>query len=172
MVVPVILYGYPILRKQSFEVTKSDDIFQLSADLFDTVKKSKGIGLAAPQIGILKRAFVIDTSPFSSDQENTTPICEQIFINPEILEQSANKIYYEEGCLSIPGIFEEVQRPEKITVRYLDVELNQIEEELDGTKARIFQHEFDHLNGILFIDKLNPLKRKLLARKLNKIVNS
>lgn len=172
MVVPVILYGYPILRKQCFEVNKSDDVVQLSADLFDTVKKSKGIGLAAPQIGIQKRAFVIDTSPFSKDQENTISKYEQIFINPEILTQSSNKIYYEEGCLSIPGIFEEVNRPEKVTVRYFDLEFNQIEEELDGIKARIFQHEFDHLNGILFIDKLNPLKRKLLASKLNKIVNS
>ncbi len=172
MIVPVILYGYPMLRKQCFEVNKSDDVSQLSADLFDTVKKSKGIGLAAPQIGILKRAFVIDTTLFSKDQENIAPICEQIFINPEILEQSASKIYYEEGCLSIPEIFEEVQRPEKITVRYLDAEFKQIEEELDGIQARIFQHEFDHLNGILFIDRLNPLKRKLLARNLNKIVNS
>lgn len=172
MVVPVILYGYPILRKQCFEVNKSDDVVQLSADLFDTVKKSKGIGLAAPQIGLQKRAFVIDTTPFLKDQENTIPKYEQIFINPELLAQSANKTYYEEGCLSIPGIFEEVQRPEKVTVRYFDLEFNQIEEELDGIKARIFQHEFDHLNGILFIDKLNPLKRKLLARKLNKIVNS
>jgi len=171
MVVPIILYGSPMLRKHSFVVTKRDDLQQLSHDLFDTVKKYDGIGLAAPQAGLLKRAFVIDTSPFSKDDQAIHPY-EQIFINPEIINQSASKSYYKEGCLSIPGIFEDVLRPEKIAVRYFDVNFNRMEEELDGIKARIFQHELDHLDGILFIDKLNPLKRKLLANKLNKIVNS
>lgn len=171
MVVPIILYGSPILRKQSFAISKNDDLQQLSLDLFDTVKKSGGIGLAAPQVGLLKRAFVIDTSPISEDDQIIHPY-EQIFINPEIISQSADKCYYEEGCLSVPGIFEEVLRPEKIAVRYFDVNFNLIEEELNGIKARIFQHEFDHLDGILFIDKVNPLKRKLLANKLYKIINS
>jgi peptide deformylase len=170
MVVPIILYGSPILRKHSFAVTRHDDLQQLSQDLFDTVKKSGGIGLAAPQAGLLKRAFVIDTSPFSKDDQSIHPF-EQIFINPQIISQSADKNYYEEGCLSIPGIFEEVLRPEKIAVRYFDVNFNLIEEELNGIKARIFQHEFDHLDGILFIDKVNPLKRKLLANKLFKMIN-
>ena len=171
MVVPIILYGSPILRKHSFAVTRHDDLQQLSQDLFDTVKKSGGIGLAAPQAGLLKRAFVIDTSPFSNDDQTIHPY-EQVFINPEIISQSTDKSYYEEGCLSIPDIFEDVLRPEKIAVRYFDANFNLIEEELDGIKARIFQHEFDHLDGILFIDKLNPLKRRLLANKLYKIVNS
>lgn len=171
MVVPIILYGSPILRKHSFAVTKSDDLQLLSQNLFDTVKKSGGIGLAAPKAGLLKRAFVIDTSPFSKNDQTIHPF-EQIFINPEIISQSADKIYYEEGCLSIPGIFEDVFRPKKIAVRYFDGNFNRIEEELDGIKARIFQHEYDHLEGILFIDKLNPLKRKLLANKLYKIINS
>lgn len=171
MVVPIILYGFPILRKHSFEVSENDNLLQLSSDLFDTVKKSNGIGLAAPQIGILKRAFVMDTSPFSEDRDLVSKY-EQIFINPEILRQSANKISYEEGCLSIPGIYADVLRPEKITVRYLDLNYNRIEEELDGIKARIFLHEYDHLEGILFIDKLNPLKKKMLAGRLKKIVNS
>lgn len=171
MVVPIILYGSPILRKHSFAVTKNDDLQQLSQDLFDTVKKSGGIGLAAPQAGILKRAFVIDTSPLSKDDQTIQPY-ERFFINPEIISKSADKSYYEEGCLSIPGIFEDVLRPEKIAVRYFDVNFNRMEEELDGIKARIFQHEFDHLDGILFIDKLNPLRRRLLANKLYKIVNS
>lgn len=171
MVVPIILYGFPILRKHSFEVSENDNLLQLSSDLFDTVKKSNGIGLAAPQIGILKRAFVMDTSPFSEDRDLVSKY-EQIFINPEILRQSANKISYEEGCLSIPGIYADVLRPEKITVRYFDLNFNRIEEELDGIKARIFLHEYDHLEGILFIDKLNPLKKKMLAGRLKKIVNS
>jgi len=170
MVVPIILYGSPILRKHSFAVSKNDDLQQLTQNLFDTVKKSGGIGLAAPQAGILKRAFVIDTSPFLKDDQSIHPF-EQIFINPEIISQSADKNYYEEGCLSIPGIFEDVLRPKKIAVRYFDANFNRMEEELDGIKARIFQHEFDHLDGILFIDKVNPLKRKLLANKLFKMIN-
>lgn len=171
MVVPIILYGSPILRKHSFVVTKNDDLQQLSLDLFDTVKKSGGIGLAAPQAGLLKRAFVIDTSPFTKDGQTIHPF-ERIFINPEIIGRSTEKGYYEEGCLSIPGICESVLRPEKIAVSYFDANFNRIEEELDGIKARIFQHEFDHLDGILFIDKFNPLKRRLLANKLYKIDNS
>ena len=170
MVVPIILYGFPILRKHSFVVSKNDNLLQLSSDLFDTVKKSKGIGLAAPQIGILKRAFVIDTSPFSEDRDLVSKY-QQIFINPQIITQSANKTSYEEGCLSIPDIYADILRPEKITVRYFDLNFNQIEEELDGIKARIFQHEYDHLKGILFIDMLSSLRRKLLTGKLNKIRN-
>ncbi len=171
MIVPIILYGSSILRKHSFEVTGDDNPIKLAEDLFDTLKKAAGIGLAAPQAGILKRAFVIDTSPFSED-DNLVPKYEQAFINPEIIGLSANKTYYEEGCLSIPGIFEEVYRPKKISVRYFDINFNLIKEELDGLKARIFQHEYDHLEGILFIDKLSPLKRKMLAGRLNKILNS
>ncbi len=170
MVVPIILYGFPILRKHSFVVSKNDNLLQLSSDLFDTVKKSKGIGLAAPQIGILKRAFVIDTSPFSEDRDLVSKY-EQVFINPEITKRSENKTSYEEGCLSIPDIYAEILRPEKITVRYFDLNFNRIEEELDGIKARIFQHEYDHLEGILFIDRLSSLRRKLLTGKLNKIRN-
>jgi len=171
MVVPIIIYGSPILRKQSYSVSKSDNFQQLGQDLFDTVKKSGGIGLAAPQAGILKRAFVIDTSPFSEDDQ-TVQSYERFFINPEIVCKSTTNCSFEEGCLSIPGIYEKVLRPEKIAVRYFDVNFELVEEEMDGIKARIFQHEFDHLEGILFIDKINPLKRKLLARKLYQIVNS
>jgi peptide deformylase len=139
--------------------------------LLETLKNAGGIGLAAPQTGLLKRAFVIDTSPLLED-DNSIMKYEQTFINPEIVWQSDYKTYYNEGCLSIPDIFEDVLRPEKITVRYFDENFNRIEEELDGIKARIFQHEFDHLEGILFIDKLNILKRKLLTGRLNKIANS
>ena len=171
MVVPIILYGSPILRKRSFAVTKNDDFQQLSQDLFDTLKKAGGLGLAAPQTGMLKRAFVIDTSSLAED-DILIQKYEQTFINPEITGQSFIKTYYNEGCLSLPGIFEDVLRPEKITVRYFDMNFNRVEEELDGIRARIFQHEFDHLEGILFIDKLNILKRKLLSGRLNKIANS
>jgi len=168
MIVPIIIYGSSILRKHSFEVTGDDNPIKLAEDLFDTLKKSAGIGLAAPQAGILKRAFVIDTSPFS-EEDNSIPKYEQVFINPEILGLSNQKTYYEEGCLSIPGIYENVERPTKIRVRYQDPFFNTMENELDGMPARIFQHEYDHLDGILFIDRLSKLRRKLLTGKLNKI---
>jgi peptide deformylase len=171
MIVPIILYGSPILRKHSFELNEDDNLQQLSVNLMETLKKAGAIGLAAPQTGLLKRAFVIDTSPLVED-DNLIEKYEQAFINPEIIWHSDNKTYYNEGCLSIPDIFENVLRPEKITVRYFDEYFNRIEEEFDGIKARIFQHEFDHLEGILFIDKLNILKRKLLTGRLNKIAKS
>jgi len=171
MIIPIIIYGSSILRKHSFEVSGDDNPKKLAEDLFDTLKKAAGVGLAAPQAGILKRAFVIDTSPFS-EEDNSIPKYEQVFINPEIMGLSTQKTYYEEGCLSIPGIFEDVYRPQKISVRYFDINFNRVEEDLDGLRARIFQHEYDHLDGILFIDKLNPLKRKMLVGRLNKIINS
>lgn len=168
MIVPIIKYGSPILRKHSIDITGDDGPIQLSQNLFDTLKKAEGIGLAAPQAGILKRAFIIDTSPFSED-ENPVEIIEKAYFNPEILWIGDEKGSYSEGCLSVPGIFEDIIRPQKIGVRYSDANLNIVEEELDGLIARIFQHEYDHLDGILFIDKLNPIKRKLLSGRLNKI---
>ncbi len=168
MTVPIIKYGSQILRKHCTEVTAEDNPRQLSANLFDTIKKADGIGLAAPQIGLLKRIFILDTTPLWKENNEVAKV-EQVYINPEILWKSNNLIYYKEGCLSIPEIFEDVLRPDKVSVRYFDVNFNLIEEELNGLKARIFQHEYDHLEGILFIDKLSTLKRNLLKGKLNKI---
>lgn len=168
MIVPIIKYGSPILRKHSVYVSEEDNIKLLSSNLSDTLKKAEGIGLAAPQAGILKRAFIIGTFPLAGEDTNIIKF-EKLFINPEILWQSKDSVPYTEGCLSIPGIFNEVLRPSKITVKYFDADLNPCEEELGGLIARIFQHEYDHLNGILFIDKLSPLKRNLLNGKLKRI---
>lgn len=168
MEVPIILYGSSSLRKHCKEVIDTDDVHQISRMLFETLKKAKGVGLAAPQINLIKRAFVIDTSPLNED-DLTIEKFEGIFINPEIIDNDSENILFREGCLSIPDIFEEVNRPGKILVRYQDMILKTHEEELDGIKARIFQHEYDHLEGILFIDKINPLRRTLLTGKLNKI---
>ncbi|HUX58214.1 MAG TPA: peptide deformylase [Bacteroidales bacterium] len=168
MVTPIILYGSSVLRKHSIDITEEDKILEITEMLFDTLKKAKGIGLAGPQINFLKRAFVIDTSPLVED-DITIERFEGVFINPVIIDRSAEPEIYKEGCLSLPGIYEEVARPEKVLVRYQDISFNIIEEELDGIKARIFQHEFDHLEGILFIDKISNLKRKLIYRKLNNI---
>jgi len=171
MILNIVKYGSPILRKHSVEVTEEDNLVQMVMDLFDTIKKEGGLGLAAPQIGIQKRIFLIDTSALNEDDPTIEKI-EEAFINPEISGSSPETFIYEEGCLSIPGIYENVERPLKIRVRYQDTFFNTIEKELDGMQARIFQHEFDHLNGILFIDRLSPLRRKLLTGKLNKIRNS
>jgi peptide deformylase len=171
MIVPILKYGSPTLRKPAFEVVSEKEVFKLSTDLFDTLKKAGGIGLAAPQVGILKRAFVIDTTPLMENDGKIEKF-EQLFLNPEIIWKSDETSYYTEGCLSIPDVYEDVLRPEIIRVRYQDVSFQLIEEELSGIIARIFQHEYDHLDGILFIDKINILKRKLCRSKLNRILNS
>ena len=168
MEVPIILYGSSSLRKHCKEVIDTDDVYQISRMLFETLKKAKGIGLAAPQINLIKKAFVIDTSPLNEDDQAIERF-EGVFINPEIIDSDSENIIIREGCLSIPDIFEEVGRSAKILVRYQDIVLKTHEEELDGIKARIFQHEYDHLDGILFIDKINHIRRKLLTGKLNKI---
>ena len=169
MEMPIVIYGSPVLRKKSFDITKNSEITPLTDDLLATLKKQQGIGLAAPQVGLLKNLFVIDTTGYQND--NIEKI-EKAYINPEILERSEDTNYFEEGCLSIPGIFEEVKRPEKIAVRYLNTQSNWQEEELSGITARIFQHEYDHLQGILFIDHLCRLKRKMLGRKLNSLAKN
>jgi len=168
MTVPIILYGSPILRKHSAEVTEEDNIHEIAYALFETLKKAEGIGLAAPQISLLKRVFVVDTSPLVKS-DITIEKFQGVFINPAIIDKDSEKLIYREGCLSLPDIFEEVNRPEKILVRYQDLMFNTHQAELDGIKARLFQHEYDHLEGILFIDKINLLRRKLLTGKLNNI---
>jgi peptide deformylase len=164
----IIKYGSPILRKKSAEITDNDNVVLIAENLFSSLKKEGGLGLAGPQVGILKKIFVIDTSPLTEEDSLITKI-EEAIVNPEIVWFSKEKDYYNEGCLSIPGIYEDVLRPQTIDVRYYDINYNLIEERLDGIKARIFQHEYDHMEGILFIDRLSPLKRKLLSGKLNKI---
>jgi len=168
MVAPIILYGSTVLRKHSAEITEEDNVLKIADMLSDTLKKAEGIGLSGPQINILKRAFVIDTSPLVED-DITIEKFEGVFINPLIIDRSTENEIFTEGCLSFPGIYEDVSRPVKVLVRYQDTAFNTIEEELDGIQARIFQHELDHLDGILFIDKINLIKKKLLTAKLNMI---
>lgn len=170
MVVPIVIYGSPVLRKHSIEVSEEDNLLNYSEKLSDTLKKAEGIGLAGPQIGILKRIFVIDTSPLC-ENDNTSEKYERVFINPIILDRHKEVGIFAEGCLSLPGIYEDVTRPDKVLVRYQDMAFNTIEEELDGIKARIFQHEYDHLQGILFIDRLSPLKKILVKNKLRELKN-
>jgi peptide deformylase len=165
MILPIIKYGSPVLRKKAFDIDKNDSFRELAQNMVLTLKKADGIGLAGPQVGILKNVFVIDTVPL---KDKGIEIVEKAYFNPVIINYSENIVYYNEGCLSIPGINEDVLRPDKIEVRYRDENFDCHEEVLEGLTARIFQHEFDHLQGILFIDKLNPLKKKLIKNKLNR----
>ncbi len=169
MVARVLKYGSSLLRKKSVEVTDIDNINQLRDNLFDTLKMEGGIGLAAPQIGILKRAFVMDSNPITEDDESVD-IFKRLVINPQIVSRSHETIFYSEGCLSIPGIYEEVERPDRINVKYSDESLNPVEREIEGIEARIFQHEFDHLEGVLFVDRVSPIRKSLLSSKLKRIM--
>ena len=169
MILPVIKYGSPILRKKAFDLDKGDEYKEIANNMMLTLKNAGGIGLSGPQVGLLKNIFVIDTSPMKND--GITAFEKAIF-NPLILHYSEEEVYYNEGCLSIPGIHEDIFRPEKIEVRYRDENFDWHEEVLEGVVARIFQHEYDHLEGILFIDKLSAIRKKLIKSKLRKIVNS
>jgi peptide deformylase len=167
MIYPIVVYGDPVLKKRADDVDpESLDVKQLAADMFETMYGASGVGLAAPQIGKSIRMFVVDAE--SMDEEKLKGF-KKVFINAEILEESGNEWPFEEGCLSIPGIRGEVFRPERLRIRYLDENLQEHEEEYDGLAARVIQHEYDHIEGILFTDHLSPLKRRLLKSKLTNI---
>ncbi len=168
MIYPIVLYGDPILKKRGEDVTPgSIDAKQLSEDMFETMYQANGIGLAAPQIGLSLRMFVVDSSPI--DEEEGREGFKRVFINPEVVESSGDAWNFEEGCLSIPGIRADVQRPPVVTIRYQDEHWQEHEETLDGMAARIVLHEYDHVEGVLFTDRINGLKRRLLKGKLNSI---
>lgn len=171
MVLPVIGYGHPVLRQEA-EFIKSDypQLKDLIENMWDTMYAAKGVGLAAPQIGLPIRLFLVDTDQvFDEDEnENEKGIC-KVFINAEIIEEEGDFWAYEEGCLSIPEVRAKVDRPEKVLIRYQDENFNTFTEEYEGVNARVIQHEYDHIEGILFTDLLKPLKKKLIKRKLNKI---
>jgi len=160
---PIVIYGDPVLREKSRPVeTINDEIRQLVVDMTDTLKKAQGLGLAAVQIGELHRVFIIDLS--AVDIAETL----RVFINPEILETSG-ETEMEEGCLSFPGIYQKIDRPARVKVRATDIEGNQFELDLDSLAARAVLHEFDHLEGKLFIDYLSPMSRALLKGRLRKL---
>jgi len=168
MAYSIVAYGDPVLRTETEEINKkgSIDVRQLSEEMFETMRNASGVGLAAPQIGKSIRLFIVDTSPM---EDKKYPDFKKTFINPEILEESGEEWDFEEGCLSIPGIREDITRYEKLTIRYFDEHWTEHIDEFDGMAARIIQHEFDHLEGILFTDYLNGFKKRLLKGKLNSI---
>ena len=176
MILPIVAYGDPVLRKVGKELDKDhDNLNELIANMKETMHNAKGVGLAAPQIGKSLRLFIIDASPFEDNEELEEEEraflkdFKGVFINPKIIEEDGGEWAFNEGCLSIPNINEDVSREEQIHIEYLDENFQAHKKTLNGLAARIFQHEYDHIEGILFTDKLSTLKKRLLKKKLANI---
>ena len=176
MILPIVGYGNPILKKRAQIIQKNyPDLISLICDLFETMYLASGVGLAAPQIGKSIRLFIIDTSVFDSeDFEETsgfkTATLKKVFINPEIIDESGETKPFEEGCLSIPNVREIINRKSEITLSYFDENFVRHQDSFSGIIARVIQHEYDHIEGVLFTDKVSPFKKKLLKGKLNNIL--
>ena len=185
MILPIVLYGDPVLRKVGETIDQQyEGLSQLIRDMFDTMYQAKGVGLAAPQVGKAIRLFIVDTEPFSQpleddeEDEEFTPaqrkelkVFKKVFINAQILEEEGTEWKFNEGCLSIPRIREDVIRKPNIVITYYDENFKKHKESYDGVIARVIQHEYDHIEGKLFTDKISPFKRKMIAGKLSDIAN-
>lgn len=173
MILPIYIYPESVLRKPADDVEEdSDDIRELVGNMIETMHGASGIGLAAPQVGRSERVFVVDLTPLAEDLEEGGEVVPReplVFINPEIIEESVDVCEYEEGCLSIPELREVVERPERIRVRYKDRNFEDREEDVRGLLARVLQHEYDHLEGILFVDLISPFRRRMLRRRLREM---
>ncbi|GHT75817.1 peptide deformylase [Bacteroidia bacterium] len=171
MILPVYLYGHPILRKESKDIPLDyPQLDKLLENMYETMKNADGVGLAAPQIGLEDRILVIDLDA-CKDKDSSCAGFKKAFINAHIMEQSEEEQVMEEGCLSIPNIHEKVPRSNRIRIQYLDEKLQPHDEIYEGYKARVLQHEYDHLDGILFVDRINNMRKQLIRSKLNKIMN-
>jgi peptide deformylase len=176
MILPIVAYGDPVLRKVADAIDAAyPDLEKLITNMKETMYNASGVGLAAPQIGKAIRLFLIDASPFSEDddlsEEERTLLksFNRVFINPKILEEEGEEWIFNEGCLSIPDVREDVSRQPKITIEYQDENFTVHTETLEGLAARVFQHEYDHIEGILFTDKLSTLKKRIIKKKLENI---
>jgi len=170
MVYPVHVYGMPVLRKKAVDITPDfNGLDQLINDMYETMEKAEGVGLAAPQIGKSIRLIVIDASEVEDENDPDIKDFKIVLINPKIMEEEGEEWEFNEGCLSLPDIREEVIRKPRIRLEYYDRDFNFHNEYFDGIRARIIQHEIDHLEGILFTDRISPLKKRLLNGKLNAI---
>lgn len=176
MILPIIAYGDPVLRKLGKNIDKEYPALESLLDnMFETMYGAKGIGLAAPQIGLPIRIFIIDATPFQDDEEleveerNFLGTFKQVFINAKIIEETGDEWVFNEGCLSIPDVREDVFRNETIKIEYFDEKFEKHTKKFSGIAARIIQHEYDHIEGILFTDKLSSLKKRLIKGKLNNI---
>ncbi|MDJ1484768.1 peptide deformylase [Cytophagaceae bacterium YF14B1] len=168
MIYPITAYGDPVLKKVAQPIEKGTDIKKLVDDMYETMYNASGVGLAAPQIGMSVRIFVTDGSPMDEEDEVLQKF-KKVFVNPTILEETGEEWAFEEGCLSIPGIRADVNRPPKVKIHYFDENWNEYTEEYEGIPARIIQHEYDHLQGVLFVDKVSAMKKRLIQSKLTDI---
>lgn len=170
MVYPIVAYGSAVLKKKAVEVGPDyPNLKEFIANMFETMYASAGVGLAAPQVNFSIRVFVVDGEPFE-DEDASLVHFKKVFINPTMLDESGNKWKFNEGCLSIPGVRDDVDRHSEIFIKYYDENFVEHTDSFKGIAARIIQHEYDHLEGILFTDRLSPLKRQLLKGKLNDII--
>ena len=168
MILPIVAFGTPILRKKCVEITPDyPELETLLANMWETLYEAHGVGLAAPQINKGIRLFLIDTTPFIDDEEETEEvIVKKVFINAIIIEETGEDRDFNEGCLSIPDVREDVSRKSTITIEYMDENFKKHTDTYDGITARIIQHEYDHIDGILFIDKLSALRKRMIKGKL------
>ncbi len=176
MIYPIVAYGDPVLRKKAQDIAADyPNLSALIDDMFETMYAASGIGLAAPQIGKSIRIFIVDATPFEDDEDlseaDRTLLGQfkKVFINAEIVEERGEEWVFNEGCLSIPDIREDVFRKDEITIKYLDADFKEHEEVFSGIAARIIQHEYDHIEGILFTDHLSALKKRMIKGKLTQI---
>lgn len=173
MILPIVAYGDPVLKKKAIEIDPDyPELQKLIANMFETMYAAKGVGLAAPQIGKSIRLFIVDASPFADQDEPDYEVLKgfkKIFINPQIITETGNEWAFEEGCLSIPDIREDVYRLQDIILKYMDENFVEHTEVFTGLAARVIQHEYDHIEGILFIDHLSPLRKRMLKGRLTNI---
>ncbi len=178
MIYPIVGYGDPVLRKVGEEITKEyPSLSDVIANMYETMYNACGVGLAAPQVGLAIRLFIVDTEPFSDSDDLSKEEAEQLkgfkktFINAKILKEEGEEWAFNEGCLSIPDVREDVYRHEKITIEYYDENFNKQTDVYEGLIARVIQHEYDHIEGVLFTDKISSLKKTLIKKKLQNIMD-
>ncbi len=169
MLLPIYAYGQPVLRKRADNIDQDyPELKELISNMWETMYHAEGIGLAAPQIGKSIRLFIIDTTLLDKEGEEPKGI-KKVFINAEVVEEIGDEWTYEEGCLSIPEVRGDVERPEQVTLQYMDENFEEHTETFTGMNARVIQHEYDHIDGVLFIEHLKPIKKRLVKRRLENV---
>lgn len=171
MILPVYLYGHPVLRKETKDIdTSYPNLNELIDNMYETMYNADGVGLAAPQVGLEDRIFIIDLSPLADEENPEYKDLKKVFINARITNRTGDMVLYEEGCLSIPGIHESVARQDSIEIEYLDENFEPLTETYTGFTARVIQHEYDHIEGVLFIDHISAIRKRLIKTKLSNMV--
>lgn len=169
MILPIYIYGHPVLRKVTRDIDPNNypNLKELIDNMFETMYQAEGVGLAAPQVGLEDRVFVVDLSPLADEEHPEFKDMKKVFINAHITELGGDMVIAEEGCLSIPGIHEKVTREDEIRIKYLDENLQAHDQMYKGYLARVIQHEYDHLDGIMFTDRISPLRKRMIKSKLS-----